>query len=92
MIFAALHHPISILDIGSVGFDQQRSAIGIDQGMSLAPFDLLASVIAPRAAAFRGLDALTVDNGCARAGLAPRPVAVSHHQSMVHSLKYGLVA
>lgn len=73
-------------------FDQQRSAIGIDQGMALAALDLLARVIAPWTAAFGGLDALTVDNGRARAGLAPRPFTVGNHQSMVHSLEHCLVA
>jgi hypothetical protein len=70
--------PVTVLDIGGVGFNQQRPAIGIDQSMALAAFDFLARVIAPRAAALGGFDALAVDDGCARTGFAlraasPRP-------------------
>jgi hypothetical protein len=53
---------VTILYIGGVGFNQQRPAIGIDQSMALAALDLLARVIAPRAAALGGFDALAVDD------------------------------
>jgi len=68
----------TILYIGGVGFNQQRPAIGIDQSMAFATLDLLARIIAARAAALGGFDALAVDDGCARTGFAlraasPRP-------------------
>src|SRR5690606_21964969 len=74
------------------GFDQQRPAIGIDQGVALAPLDLLARIIAAWAATFRRLDTLAVDDCGAGTGLASRPFAVGHHQGMVHPLEHSLVS
>jgi len=49
---------VAILHVGGMRLDQQRPAVGIDQRMALASFDLFARIIAARAAAFRGFDAL----------------------------------
>jgi len=48
---------------------------------------MLARVITARPAAFRRLDALAVDDGGARARLAPGPLAVLHHQIVVDRLE-----
>jgi hypothetical protein len=64
---------VAILHVRGVRFDQQRPAIDVDQGVTLAPLDLLARIESARTAAFRGLDALAVDNGRAGTGRA-RPV------------------
>jgi hypothetical protein len=82
---------ITILDIGGVGFDQQRPAIGIDQGMAVAALYLLARVLAPWAAAFRCFDALAVDDGRARAGFAPHALTIRYDQGVVHPLEHRFV-
>ena len=53
-------------------FDTQEPPIGIGQDVPLAALDLLALVIAPRPAGFRGLDALAVDHARRRARFASR--------------------
>jgi hypothetical protein len=46
------------------------STVSIDHGVTLAPVDFLAGIIAPRTTGFRGLDALAVDDCRARTGFA----------------------
>ena len=52
---------VSILDVGGMHLRANQVAAGIGNDVALAPIDLLARIIAPRASAFRGLDRLTVD-------------------------------
>jgi len=53
---------ITVLDIGRVRLKAQTAPVGIEQGMALAAFDLLAGIIAPWPAAFSGFDAMAVDH------------------------------
>jgi hypothetical protein len=60
---------VPILDIGAVDDEPDQTAECVRQDVSLAALDLLASVEAPDAAAFGGLDALAVDDASGRTGL-----------------------
>src|SRR4029077_2663118 len=60
----------SILRIVSSTASANQMTVGIGNDVALAPVDLLARVIPPRTAAFRGLDRLTVDHPSRRAGVA----------------------
>ena len=82
---------ITILDIGGVRLDKQRPAVSIDQSMTLATFDLLASIVAARPAALGGLDALTVDDGCAWRGVPSGSLAVERDQRVVDPLEQAFV-
>jgi hypothetical protein len=61
------HRPIAILDIGGVHLDTDQQTAGVSHDVSLAPFDLLGGIVAPRPAALGRLDRSD--------GLALRPVA-----------------
>src|SRR5271165_4861495 len=65
---------VSILNVGGVHLRANQMTAGIGNDVALAPVDLLARVISPRAAAFRGLDRLTIDHPCRRAGFAAIPL------------------
>gem|GEM_PF-3845150 len=54
---------VVILHAGRVGKQFERATVGVDQSVSFAAHDLLTGIVAPRAAAFVGLDRLTVDAG-----------------------------
>jgi hypothetical protein len=54
---------VAILHVGGAHLPQQRPAIGVDQGMSLASLGLLGRVIVARATCFGGLDSLAVVGG-----------------------------
>jgi hypothetical protein len=75
--------PVSVLDVGRMGLELMRPAIGIDQRMPLATLDPLAGMVAPDAAALGRLDALAVHHGRCRAGLAAGALAVARNQVMV---------
>jgi len=47
---------VSILDVGTVYLPASQMTVGIGNDVALAPVNLLARVIPPRTAAFRGLD------------------------------------
>src|SRR6266436_5831214 len=66
---------VSVLNVGGVHLRANQMTAGIGNDVALAPVDPLARVISPRTAAFRGLDRLTVDHPCRRAGFAPLPFA-----------------
>lgn len=55
----------------------------IDNDVALATRDLLPPIIASDTAAFRGFDALTVDDACRRADLFPLQFAGFQHEVMV---------
>ena len=42
---------VAVLDSGGMEFDKQGAPIAVDQSMTLAPFDLLASIVTSRPAA-----------------------------------------
>jgi len=47
---------IAVLNVGSVDENEDQEAADIGDDMPLAPLDLLARVVAPNPAAFRGFD------------------------------------
>lgn len=55
-------HYFTVLDVGGVDYGMGEIAVGVGQNVALAALDLFTRVIAPRPAAFRGLDALAVDH------------------------------
>ena len=65
------HRAVAILHVGGADLQQQRSAIGVDQCMTLAALDLLGSVKPARSAGLGGLDTLAVHHR--GAGVASRP-------------------
>lgn len=82
---------IAILNIGGRGLKKQRPSIGIDQGMALAAFDLLARIVTARTAAFRGPEAWL--SMMAALGPASRPMlAIRHDQLVIHLLEDGFIA
>jgi hypothetical protein len=82
----------AILDIGSVDHGMNQIAFGIGQDLPLTAFDLLARVIAPRAATFRGFHALAVDQSRAGRSLATDSFPPSQRQGMVEREPQGVVA
>jgi hypothetical protein len=65
------HRAIAVLDRGSMGFEHEGAAIGVDQRMTLAPIHLLAGIVAARTACLVGLT-FWLSNTAAE-GLACRP-------------------
>src|SRR5271157_5538365 len=74
---------VPILHRGRLDLKHQPAAIGIDHGLTLAPVDFLARVIAARTTGLGGLDALAVDDRRTGAGLAADTHSVQHHQLVV---------
>src|SRR6516164_2560288 len=72
--------------------DDKAAAIGVDQRVALAPFDLLARIVTARATGLGGLDALAVDDRGRGAGVAPDPFAICHHERVVYPFKAPIVA
>src|SRR6185312_5310112 len=64
----------------------ERQADCVGENMSLAAFDLLASVITTWAASLGGFDRLTVDHAGGGAGLTVGGLAYVHQQHMVDGL------
>src|SRR6202162_5279449 len=83
---------IAILDVRRMGFEHEATPIGIDKGMTLASIDLLAGVVAARAAGLGRLDALAVDDCACGAGLTSGPFAVKHDQGVIDFLEAPFVA
>jgi hypothetical protein len=73
-----------------MGLKDERPPVGVDQGVALAAFDLLAGVIAPGAAGFDGLDTLAVDHRRRGARLSPDPLAIAHDEGMIDGLEQAL--
>lgn len=83
---------VPILDVGGVDQGVNQIAFGIGQDMPLAALDLLARVIAPRPAAFRGFDALAVDHVRTERRLATIRLARTHEQIRVEALPRPVLA
>ena len=75
-----------------MGFDDEAAAVGVNQRVALAPDDLLACIVTARATGLGGLDALAVNNRGRRAGVAPDPFTICHHERVVHPFKTPLIA
>ena len=83
---------VPILDVGAVDDHVEHQAEGVGQDVALTAHDLLARVIAPRPAAFRGFDALAVDHAAGRARLASRQLPHVHHQKVVDRREQSQIA
>ena len=73
-------------DVGGGEVDHQQTTVGLDGDMSLAPDDLLASVITS-CFRFRSLDRLVVDDAAGRARLASDPLTAKHQRHVVDGLE-----
>ena len=83
---------VAILNRSWMDLEHDPSTVGIDHRVTLAAVDLLAGIIPPRTAGFRGLDALAVDDGCTRAGLAADTLSIQHHQIVVQVFPGSVIA
>gem|GEM_PF-4806596 len=77
---------IAILHRRRVDLQRQRPAVCIDHGVPLAALDLLARIIAARAASLGCFHALAVDDGGTWAGFTTGTLAVEHDHAMVDRL------
>ncbi len=84
--------PVTVLDIGRVDDGMDQIVLGVGEDMALAALDLLARIIAARATALGGLDALAVNDAGAGRGLATLGLAHDHQQRMVQRLPQPIVA
>jgi hypothetical protein len=75
-----------------VDLQHHASAVGIDQGVTLAPVDLLACIITLRSTSFGGLDALAIDDRRTRTGLATGTLSIPHYQMVVEGFPGSVVA
>lgn len=83
---------VTVLNVGRMVVERQPAAVGVHHRVPLAALDLLARVVAARAAALGGLDALAVDHRRRRAGLATGALAVEHDEVMVDRLEHAAIA
>lgn len=74
---------VAVLNVGGMHMQSDQMARSVGDDVALAPIDLLAGVVAARAAAIRGFHRLTVDHAGRRTGLAARPFTREHHQRLV---------
>jgi len=71
---------VAILDVGLVNDRRERQAGGVSEQVALASLELLAGVIATRAAGLGGLDRLAVDDpGAVLRDRSPRTPASPEH-------------
>src|SRR5215204_1154198 len=82
---------IPVLDVGWLGLQDEATPGGVDHDLPLAPLHLLAGVVASRAAALGGLDALAVEHRGRGRRLAADPLAISHDEQVVDRLEQALV-
>jgi hypothetical protein len=82
---------VAILHAGGMGEEDEAAPDGIDEGVALATHDLLAGVVATRAAGFGGLHTLAVDDAGARRGRLPTAFAIDQQQRMVERLEHAPV-
>src|SRR5690606_17758514 len=83
---------VAVLDAGGVREQDQRPAVGVDEGVALAALDPLAGIIAARPSALAGLDRLAVDDRGRGRGFPAAALAVQHQQPVVDLLEHALVA
>jgi len=83
---------VAVLDVGGVDHGVDQISLGIGEDVALASLDLLACVITPRPAGFRGFYALAIDDASAGRGLAAVRLARGHEQIVVQRLPQAVVA
>ena len=79
---------VPVLDSSRADLQGRSPAIGVHRRVPLATLDLLACVVAARAACLGGFHALTVDHRSAGTGLTPDALAVKHDQPMIDRLPH----
>ena len=77
--------PVAVLDAGGMNDAAQQQAQRVDQDVALAAVDLLAGIVAARAAAFAGPDRLAVDDAGGRLRLTARGRACQDQQRVVQA-------
>lgn len=87
-----IDRPATALNAGSVDGNEQHQAERVGDDVTLASHNLLARIVAPRAATLGGIGALTNDHPGAGASLAPLNLAGSHHQQVVDRMPQATVA
>lgn len=83
---------VALLDVGGVDHSVHEIALSICQDVTLAPFDLLACIVAPRPTALGGFDALAIDYPCAGRGLAPYRFPADQQQSVIERKPKPIIA
>ena len=73
-------------------FEHEATPVRIDERVAFAPVDLLASIVTACPAGLGGLDALAVNDRGRRAGVAPDPFAICHHERVVYPFKAPVIA
>lgn len=74
---------IPVLNIGRMDHGMNKSSLGVGYDASLGALDLLARVVAPRAAALRGFDALAIDDPETGRGFAPDGFTTVQQQGVI---------
>jgi transposase len=87
-----LRGAVAILDSGTVDDETDQQPTGVGHDVALAAVDLLASVEAPNAAAFSGLDGLAVDDTGRWACLPSLLLPCRHDERVVDGAKHAHVA
>lgn len=78
------HCAMVVLNVGRLHQHVQQRTFRIGDDMTLAPLDALSHVKPTRAATFRGLCTLAIDNPSGRHEIAPLPFAHPSNQRVVH--------
>jgi hypothetical protein len=78
---------IAVLNIGFMHNEADEVSLRVGDDVTLAAFDFLAGVEAARAAAFRGLHRLAVDDAGVRARFSSRLLARRHDQDVIDARK-----
>src|ERR1700722_5611354 len=73
-------------------FEHEAAPVRVHERMALTSVDLLSSVVTAWPAGLGGLGALAVDDCRRRAGVAPDPFAICHHERVVIRSKRPVVA
>lgn len=83
---------VAVLNVSGMDNGVNQIAFGVGKDVSLAPFDLLPGIVAPRAATFRGFDALAINYTGAGRGLATLRFADQHEKPVVQGLPQSRIA
>jgi hypothetical protein len=83
---------VAILDVGGVDHGVNQVSVSVGQDVTLAAFDLLTGIIAPRPAAFCGFDALAVDHSGAGRSFTPCRFSADQQQRVIEREPQTIVA
>ena len=82
---------VAILDARRMRFEHQATPVRVDEGMALAPVDLLSSIVTAWPAGLSRLCALGVDDRTRRAGLASDPLPIELDEGVIDPLEAAFV-